>query len=223
MDDAKGLLQKRKGLFFVLEGTDGAGTTTQCRLLCDALTDRGHQVICTREPGGTPIGERIRDLVLDNRYKEMSNNTELLLYSAARAQHVNQKIIPALEAGDIVICDRFTASTVAYQSYGRGIDLGIVEGANSISAGECRPDHTIYLSVSLEESLRRRVERQEATDRIECEGSDFQNRVINGFNQIGLQDSGLKSIIDASQNKEAVARCIIDDILKYWPDLWTNS
>ena len=219
MNDAKSLLQKRKGLFFVLEGTDGAGTTTQCQLLCDALTDRGHQVVCTREPGGTPIGERIRGLVLDNQYKEMSHCAELLLYSAARAQHVKQKIIPALENGYIVICDRFTASSVAYQSHGRGIDLGIVEGANRISAGECRPDHTIYLNVSLEESLRRRVERQEAIDRIESEGSDFQNRVINGFNQISLQDSGQKSIIDASQNKVAVAKCIIDDVLKCWPDL----
>ena len=219
MDDAKSLLQKRKGLFFVLEGTDGSGTTTQCRLLSDALTDRGHQVICTREPGGTPIGERIRDLVLDNRYKEMSYITELLLYSAARAQHVNQKILPALEAGNIVICDRFTASTVAYQSHGRGIDLDIVEDANRISAGECRPDHTIYLSVSLDEALRRRAERREAIDRIECEGTDFQNRVINGFNQIGLQDSGSKSIIDASQNKVAVAQCIIDDVSKCWPNL----
>ena len=215
----KRLLPKRKGLFFVLEGTDGAGTTTQCRMLSDTLTDRGHQVICTREPGGTPIGERIRELVLDSRHKEMCHTTELLLYSAARAQHIMQKIIPALEAGEIVICDRFTASTIAYQSFGRGIDSGIVETAIKISAGECRPDHTFYLSVSLDESRRRRVERQEATDRIEAEGSDFQKCVINGFSQIGLQDRGSKSIIDASQNQISVAKCIIEDILKLWPDL----
>ena len=219
LSDDESLLQKRKGLFFVFEGTDGAGTTTQCRLLGEMLTGRGHQVICTREPGGTPIGERIRELVLDSRHQEMFDHTELLLYAAARAQHVKQKIRPALEAGKIVICDRFTASTIAYQSFARGIDFSVTENLNRLTAGKCIPDHTFYLRVSLTESRRRRVERKGKVDRMEGEGNDFQQKVIDGFEQIADQDNRSRSILDASQNQEALASCVLRDVLNCWPYL----
>ena len=219
MNNGKSPLQKSKGLFFVFEGLDGAGTTTQCRLLGDKLTERGHEVLCTREPGGTTIGERIRELVLDSRHQEMFVHTELLLYTAARAQHVKEKILPALEAGKIVICDRFTASTIAYQSFGRGIDFSITENLNRLAIGECVPDHTFYLNVSLAESRRRRGDRDEPVDRMEREGNDFQKKVIDGYEQIAQKDNHSRSILDASQDKQALAAYVLRDILEYWPHL----
>ena len=214
-----GPLQRRKGLFFVFEGADGAGTTTQCRLLAEALAARGHKIITTREPGGTSIGERIRNLVLDNRHREMSENTELLLYAAARAQHVAQTIRPALMAGDLVICDRFTASTVAYQVCARGIDRGITETLNEFVVGECVPDHTFYLNVSLAESCRRRVERNQPVDRMEEEGNVFHGKVISGFEKIATNDSRPKSILDASEDKEQLAARVLSDVRKRWAHL----
>ena len=211
-----GPLQIRKGLFFVFEVADGAGTTTQCRMLEEALAERGHKIISTREPGGTAIGERIRDLVLDNRHREMFENTELLLYAAARAQHVAQTIRPALIAGHLVICDRFTASTIAYQVFARGIDMGITETLNQFVVGECVPDHTFYLNVSLAESCRRRVQRNESVDRMEEEGSVFQGKVISGFGKIATNDRRSKSILDASEDKEQLAARVLSDVLKSW-------
>ena len=123
-----------------------------------------------------------------------------------RAQHVAQTIRPALMAGDLVICDRFTASTVAYQVFARGIDRGITETLNQFVVGECVPDHTFYLNVSLAESCRRRVERNQPVDRMEEEGSVFHGKVISGFEKIATNDSRPKSILDASEDKEQQPR-----------------
>ncbi|MGA0314951.1 MAG: dTMP kinase, partial [Alphaproteobacteria bacterium] len=125
----------KRGLFLVFEGVDGSGTTTQVELLCDFLEGRGHKVIRTREPGGTRLSERIRHLVLDPNWKEISFLTDLFLYAASRAQHVEELIKPAIEKGNIVVCDRFTASSVAYQSFGRGLSRDLVEKVNEIAIG----------------------------------------------------------------------------------------
>ncbi len=205
----------KRGLFLVFEGVDGSGTTTQVEYLCKFLKNRGHEVIRTREPGGTPLSEGIRHLVLDPNWKETSFLTELFLYAASRAQHVEELIAPALEQGCIVICDRFTASSVAYQSFGRGLDRGLVEKVNEMAMGSCIPDMTIFLRISVEEALRRRVRRAEQIDRLEEAGQRLQERVALGYEAIFKEDSNAVAV-DAHQDPDDIAQEINKDLLKRW-------
>lgn len=205
----------KRGLFLVFEGVDGSGTTTQVEYLCKFLKNRGHEVIRTREPGGTPLSEGIRHLVLDPNWKETSFLTELFLYAASRAQHVEELIAPALEQGCIVICDRFTASSVAYQSFGRGLDRSLVEKVNEMAMGSCIPDMTIFLRISVEEALRRRVRRAEQIDRLEEAGQRLQERVALGYEAIFKEDSNAVAV-DAHQDPDDIAQEINKDLLKRW-------
>ncbi|MBO8433846.1 MAG: dTMP kinase, partial [Tyzzerella sp.] len=136
-----------KGLFITIEGTDGAGKSTQIELLKKYLEDRGKDVLVTREPGGTPISEKIRDIILDRENSEMSSITEALLYASSRAQHVSEKIKPALAEGKIVICDRFVDSSIAYQSVARGLSTKLIEDINKYAVDGLTPDITLYLSL----------------------------------------------------------------------------
>ena len=205
----------KRGLFLVFEGVDGSGTTTQVEYLCKFLKNRGHEVIRTREPGGTPLSEGIRHLVLDPNWKETSFLTELFLYAASRAQHVEELIAPALEQGSIVVCDRFTASSVAYQSFGRGLDRSLVEKVNEMAMGSCIPDMTIFLRISVEEALRRRVRRAEQIDRLEEAGQRLQERVALGYEAVFKEDSNAV-VVDAHDDPDDIAQEIIKVLLRRW-------
>ncbi|MFP4588931.1 MAG: dTMP kinase [Candidatus Bipolaricaulota bacterium] len=172
-----------KGYFIALEGIDGSGKTTQANLLGERLAADGYQVIRVQEPGGTPLGRRIRKLLLNSPQLEIEPLSELLLYEASRAQLVRQRLIPALQQGKIVISDRFALSSIAYQGHGRGIPEKIIESLNELAVSDLSPDLTILLDISLSERERRKEEQ----DRIEQEDREFYKRVIKGFRQSILE------------------------------------
>ena len=177
-----------RGRFIVIDGIDGCGKTTQIEHLSQwlpssGLLNPGVSVICTREPGGTALGQSIRQLLLHSSDATAPAPTaELLLYAADRAQHVDTVIQPALERGDWVLSVRFSGSTLAYQGYGRGLDRSLIERLESIATRGLQPDLTVWLTVSLQESMRRRLGEQ--ADRIEAEGQEFLQRVVDGFGQL---------------------------------------
>jgi dTMP kinase len=194
------------GLFVVLEGIDGCGKTTQLERLREwlptsGLMPPGARLLTSREPGGTPLGQALRELLLHPPAGAAPcSDAELLLYAADRAQHVARVIRPALEAGDWVICDRFTGSTVAYQGYGRGLPLERIAALEGFATGGLEPDLTLWLDLPLEESLRRRGGR--AADRIEASGHDFLERVAAGFTTLARQRGWQR--VDALQSCEVV-------------------
>ena len=168
------------GFFITFEGIEGCGKSTQIALLRDCLAESGHSVLVTREPGGTPIAEAIRDVLLDPAHGAMGATAELLLYEAARAQHVHEKIAPALEAGQVVLCDRFADSTTAYQGAGRGIDPAILNTLHRMATGGIWPDLTLLIDLPVALGLERARERGRR-DRIEQESIEFHQRVREGF------------------------------------------
>lgn len=173
----------KKGFFITMEGPDGSGKSTQAARLVRTLRKQGFRVVHTREPGGTAVSEKIRKAILD-RNMRMSPITELLLYEASRAQHVSEIISPALETRKVVVCERFTDSSIAYQGFGRGISLSSVEAMNKIAAFGIVPDLTIVLDTDLsrgEWAIRQRKRRGRRADRLEKEGSSFQSRVRRGY------------------------------------------
>jgi len=170
------------GFFITIEGADGAGKSTQVKLLADYLSKAGINAIAVREPGGTAIGEMIRNIIIDKNNNEMESVTEVFLYAAARAQVVREVITPALERGTVVICDRFIDSTTAYQSFARGLSLDMINIINEYAAGGLMPDVTFFLDIPPEKCVTRK---QNGTpDRLELEGLDFQNKVYDGYRQI---------------------------------------
>lgn len=171
----------REGYFISFEGGDGSGKSTQIQILREFLEERGYDVILTREPGGTPISEKIRSLILDKANSEMDDMTEALLYAAARAQLVSQVIRPALEEGKVVICDRFVDSSMAYQAYARGLGDS-VKTINAFAVGDCMPDLTILLKVNPQVGSSRIGNRER--DRIELASSDFHKKVYEGYLQL---------------------------------------
>ena len=171
----------REGYFISFEGGDGSGKSTQIQILREFLEERGYDVILTREPGGTPISEKIRSIILDKANSEMDDMTEALLYAAARAQLVSQVIRPALEEGKVVICDRFVDSSMAYQAYARGLGDS-VETINAFAVGDCMPDLTILLKVNPQVGSSRIGNRER--DRIELASSDFHKKVYEGYLQL---------------------------------------
>ncbi|MDD4200941.1 MAG: dTMP kinase [Eubacteriales bacterium] len=196
----------KKGLFITFEGGDGSGKSTQIRLLKQNLEKTDREVLLTREPGGTEISEKIREIILDRNNTEMDNMTEALLYAAARAQLVSQVIRPALEAGKIVICDRFVDSSIAYQSYGRnlGDSISII---NSFAVGDCMPDITILLKLSPEEANRRISGREQ--DRIELASDDFHHKVYEGYLELERKYPNRIVGIEATGTIESIAENIM--------------
>ena len=197
-----------KGLFITLEGGDGAGKSTQIRNIERFFTEKGLVVVHTREPGGTPISEKLRDILLDNDNSEMFAETEMLIYAASRAQHVRELVIPALERGEIVICDRFVDSSVAYQAYGR--ELGdMVSEVNRYATGGLRPDITFWLDID-PAAGRARAARAGELDRLELEKLDFHYRVYEGYKKIAENEPDRVRRIDASDTVENICSNIYE-------------
>lgn len=204
----------KQGLFITFEGTDGAGKTTQIMRLQAYLSDRGHDTVLTREPGGTPISEKLRQIILDKEHAEMKAVTEALLYAAARAQHVAEVIRPALAAGKVVICDRFTDSSVAYQGFGRGLGQ-CVEDINAVATGMLKPDRTFLLQLSPAQGKSRIAE--EARDRLEQEKLDFYEKVCGGYAALAEKEPQRITVIDATRTIDEIAAVIrreIDQLLQ---------
>lgn len=202
---------EKKGLFISLEGIEGTGKTTQARLLYERLIDYGFDVILTKEPGGTPIGESIREILLKIDHKEMSHITELFLYNAARAQHLYEKILPALKKGKIVITDRFSDSTIAYQGYGRGIDINLLKTLDDIATGGIKPDITILFDLDVEIGLKRNRGINKI-DRLELEDIEFHKRVREGYLRIAESEPKRIRIIDASEPMFVISEKIWESV-----------
>lgn len=202
-----------KGFFITLEGTDGSGKSTQLKYLTRSLNELGYPVTVTREPGGCRLSEQMRDMVLSAQNNELCDISELLLYEAARAQHVTQVIKPALEQGLIVICDRFTHSTLAYQGYARKIDLGLINTLNSVAVQGISPDMTIMLLVDPEASFERKggVDKD---DRMELAGSGFHASVYKGYCHMAEQDSSIFALHTAKYKKHQTAELILNEVKK---------
>ena len=168
------------GLFISIEGPDGSGKSTQIENIKKFFEDKNIDIVFTREPGGTPIGERIREIILDNAFSEMDAMTEAMLYAASRAQHVAQVIRPALEAGKVVICDRFVDSSLAYQGYGRklGDSVSVING---YAVGDCMPDITFLMKLDPNVGKHRIEENRDNQDRLEHEKMTFHKRVYKGY------------------------------------------
>ncbi len=200
------------GRFITFEGIDGSGKTTQIALLADRLQADGVHVRTMREPGGTVIGEAIRGILLDHKHADMHIETELLLFSAARAQLVREVIIPALKAGIWIICDRFYDSTVAYQGYGRGLDLDMIQAINGLASDHCKPDVTVLLDLPAETACGRRSARMATADRIDCESLSFMACTRRGYLKIAQSEPDRFIVVDAEQKEEQLAQHIYSDI-----------
>ena len=170
-----------KGYFITFEGPDGSGKTTQINLLKEYLIKKGYDILVTREPGGTPISEAIREIILDTKYEEMNPVTEMLLYAASRAQHVAQLIKPALAQGKIVLCDRFVDSSIAYQGVGRNLGIEIVEEINKVALQGIVPDLTLFFDIDPEIGLKRGMGRGRKADRLELEDIAFHKKYTRDF------------------------------------------
>ncbi|HLR21509.1 MAG TPA: dTMP kinase [Tissierellaceae bacterium] len=201
------------GLFVTLEGPDGSGKSTIIRLLGEYLQDKNLDFITTREPGGTPIGEKIRELILDVDNIDMGNETEALLYAASRGQHIHEKIIPALEGNKIVLCDRFVLSSLAYQGVGRELGIKNVKEINDFALKGVYPDLILFFHVDPEVTLNRKIKEFEG-DRLEKEGNIFHNRVYDGYMEILKEYPKNVKIIDATQTIEKVFQQSIKEIEK---------
>jgi len=195
---------ERKGLFIAFEGGEGAGKTTQAQLVTQRLKRLGHEVVHTREPGGTSLGERLRDIIF---HPGLEPETELLLILAARAQLVAEVIRPALERGDIVVCDRYSDSTMAYQGYGRRLDLAATAAANEIATEGLRPDLSILLDLPVDAGVARKGDGDE-WDAIGQESREFHERVRRGFHELAAAEPQRWLIVDATLPIEDVSEMI---------------
>jgi len=204
-----------RGKFITIEGVEGVGKTTNIAFIENYFKQAGQDIILTREPGGTPLSEKIRDLLLDARQTSMADDTELLLMFAARAQHLKEKINPALETGQWVICDRFTDATYAYQGGGRGIDKGRIASLEDWVQADLRPDMTLLLDLPVAEGLLRAGQRS-APDRFEQEKQAFFERVRASYLEMASQAPARYRIIDASGSIDEVQsriKAVLDDLI----------
>ncbi len=200
-----------KGLFITLEGADGCGKSTQSKFLKERLEADGYDVILTREPGGCPISEKIRDIILDNNNSDILDITEAYLYAASRAQHVHEVIIPALEEGTIVICDRFIHSSIAYQGYGRMLGKERVAEINKHAIGDCMPDVTLFMEFDPTSAFER-MKKRKMKDRLESQEEEFYSRLFDGYLKIMKQGGDNMITIDASGTKFDTREIIYNEI-----------
>lgn len=202
------------GLFITFEGPEGGGKSTQIRRLAAHLSDRSCDVVVTREPGGTPLGESVRELLLGTRHSAMLPETEALLNSAARAQHVAEVIRPALELGKIVLCDRYVDSTLAYQGAGRGLDVDYLSKLQSFATRDLWPDLTILLDVPVEVGMARRVESGEPLNRFDADSRAFHERVRTFFLDTASADPVRWRLVDARADASAVEQVLLEITLQ---------
>lgn len=206
----------KKGKFITLEGSEGAGKSTSLALVQQLLVEAGLPLDVTREPGGTPLGEELRSILLDRRHTGMSDDAELLLMFAARAEHLQRRILPALQQGRWVLCDRFTDATLAYQGGGRGIELARIHQLAHWVQGDMRPDLTLLLDLPVELGLQR-AGRRSGPDRIESESIAFFERVRNTYLSLAQADPERFRIIDSSRpigEVQAQIRSVIGELLR---------
>jgi len=211
------------GYFITFEGVEGCGKTTQIKLLSEFLSARGIDTLLTREPGGCPIADKIRTILLDAENRALSPLAELMLYAAARAQHVSEVIIPALNTGKVVLCDRFSDATVAYQSFGRGIDRGVIDTLNLHACQGISPDLTVLVDCDPRIGLERARRRIEATsgpreERFELEALTFHQKVRAGYLQLAADQPDRFLIIDGSDSIEDIFTTISTQLLTRIPE-----
>ena len=198
-----------KGLFITFEGADGSGKSTQARFLAEGLKELGFEVVLTREPGGCPVAEKIRDIVLDKNNTDILDVTEAYLYAAARAQHVHEVIIPALAEGKIVVCDRFIHSSVAYQGYGRNLGKERVLEINKHAVDGCLPDITFFITINPEHAFDRMNEQKER-DRLETQEQAFYDRLFQGYLKILKDEKETIIPIEAKGTKYETKEIVLE-------------
>lgn len=195
-----------RGLFITFEGADGCGKSTQLNLLAEYLTKKGFEVIVTREPGAKGLGEKIREILL-NYDGPVSDRCESFLFLADRAQHIDMIVNPAVEAGKIVLCDRHTDSTVAYQGYGRQLPLDRIKMLNEMAVNGRHPDLTFVFDIDVETSMKRVGDDK---DRMESAGKEFHNRVRYGYLEIAKQEPKRVKVLDATKTIDEISKLVID-------------
>lgn len=201
------------GLFITMEGTDGAGKTTQINMLRDYLENKGYKVVCTREPGGTPISEKIREIILDKNNSEMNKMTEALLYAAARSQHVSEVIRPVLNDGGVVISDRFLDSNLVYQGFARGMGERLIKNINRYAVNDLEPDITFFLKLKPEDGIARK-KKQAELDRMENESFNFHQRVYDGYVYLSRKNKGRIKTVDATMSIDDIHKAIVMNVEK---------
>lgn len=199
-----------QGLFITFEGPDGCGKTTQMNLLAQYFEKKGKKVVLTREPGGKGLGEKVREILL-NYNGEVSDRCESFLFLADRAQNIDIIVKPAVKQGEIVLCDRHIDSTVAYQGYGRGLDINEINMLNNLATGGKKPDLTLVFDVDVETSMKR-VGKEK--DRMESAGIDFHNRVRNGYLELAKQEPTRIKVLDATKTIEEIHEKVVEIIEK---------
>lgn len=200
-----------QGLFITFEGADGCGKTTQMNLLKDYLVQNGYEVVLTREPGAKGLGEQLREILL-NYDGEVADRCESFLFLADRAQNIETIVIPAIKQGKIVLCDRHIDSTVAYQGYGRGLDLDEINYLNNIATGGIKPDLTYVFDVDVETSAKRVGDEK---DRMESAGKEFFNRVRNGYLELAKKEPQRIKVIDSTRSIEEVFQNVLKEFINF--------
>ncbi len=200
----------KQGLFITFEGADGCGKTTQLNLLRDYLENSGYEVVLTREPGGKGLGEKIREILL-NYNGEVSDRCESFLFLADRAQNIDTIVKPAVKSGKIVLCDRHTDSTVAYQGYGRGLDINRINMLNNLATDGIKPDLTFVFDIDTETSMQRVGAEK---DRMESAGKEFHTKVRNGYLELAKQEPERIKVIDATKSIDEIHNEVIEIFTK---------
>lgn len=204
-----------KGFCLIVDGSNGAGKTTIIRLIDEYLINKGYATVVTREPGGTPIGEKIREVILNPDTPEMCDMTELMLFAAARAQHVQEKIVPAIKAGKVVISDRFDAATISFQHYARGLSIDLIKQLNNLALNGFKPDLNIILDLDSQVGLQRVNSRNQGLDRMEDQQVEFLEKARKGYLQQAQKDPNHFEVIDASQSLEKVTADVLSMVARH--------
>ena len=197
-------------MFITFEGPDGSGKTTQLKLLASALREEGREIVTTREPGGTEIGDQIRAVIMNMKNKAMDPRTELLLFNASRAQLVEELIRPSLAAGKIILCDRYADSTMAYQGYGHGLDKDELRRLLNFATGGLKPDLTLLFDISAEAGLKRRLSNHDEWNRMDDYALQFHERVRGGFLELAAADPERWVVIDADRDPGVIHAEVLD-------------
>ena len=197
-------------MFITFEGPDGSGKSTQLRMLASALREEGREIVTTREPGGTEIGDQIRAVIMNMKNKAMDPRTELLLFNASRAQLVEELIRPSLAAGKIILCDRYADSTMAYQGYGHGLDKDELRRLLNFATGGLKPDLTLLFDISAEAGLKRRLSNHDEWNRMDDYALQYHERVRGGFLELAAADPERWVVIDADRDPGVIHAEVLD-------------